>query len=117
MPKNGRPPPPPKPEELIEILDKKFEGFKVEMLESLESKSKEIQDLQSSGAELQSSTDLNLNQIRDLLQSLRQENDGKMNEMRENQEQQSRDMKKEFEMILLENVEDLKQDLGIIFSG
>ena len=34
MSKKGRPPPPPKPEELIEILERKFEEFKVEMLES-----------------------------------------------------------------------------------
>ena len=30
MPSKGRPPPPPKPEELIDILDKKFEEYKVE---------------------------------------------------------------------------------------
>ena len=45
MPSKGRPPPPPKPEELIEILDKKFEEYKLEMAEAMENKSNEMSKL------------------------------------------------------------------------
>ena len=116
MPKNGRPPPPPKPEELIEILDKKFEAFRAEMLESMELKSSAIGQLQEADTELRSTTDLRWNEMKDSLESLKQENERKIMEIMETQEKQTHDLKKEFEMIVLENVEELKEELGKILS-
>ena len=114
MSKKGRPPPPPKPEELIEILERKFEEFKVEMLESLQSKSSEILKLEEADTELKSSTEGQFTEIKDILESLKEENAGKLVEMKETQEVQCQEMKKGFEMLLLENMEELKQDLGLI---
>ena len=116
MPKNGRPPPPPKPEELIDVLDKKFEAFRAEMLESMERKSTEIFQLQEADTELKSTADLRWTEIKESLESLKQENERKILEIVENQEKQSHDLKKELEMILIENVEELKDDLGKILS-
>ena len=116
MPKNGRPPPPPKPEELIDVLDKKFEAFRTEMLESMERKSTEIFQLQEADTELKSTADLRWTEIKESLESLKQENERKILEIVENQEKQSHDLKKELEMILIENVEELKDDLGKILS-
>ena len=114
MSKKGRPPPPPKPEELIEILGRKFEEFKVEMLESLQSKSSEILKLEEADTELKSSTEGQFTEIKEILESLKEENAGKLVEMKETQEVQCQEMKKGFEMLLLENMEELKQDLGLI---
>ena len=116
MPKNGRPPPPPKPEELIDVLDKKFEAFRAEMLESMERKSTEIFQLQEADTELKSTADLRWTEIKESLESLKQENERKILEIVESQEKQSHDLKKELEMILIENVEELKDDLGKILS-
>ena len=114
MSKKGRPPPPPKPEELIEILERKFEEFKVEMLESLQSKSSQIMKLEEADTELKSSTEGQFTEIKDILESLKDGNAQKLVEIKENQEVQCEEMKKGFEMLLLENMEELKQDLGLI---
>ena len=54
--------------------------------------------------------------MKDSLESLKQENERKMMEIMETQEKQTHDLKKEFEMIVLENVEELKEELGKILS-
>ena len=84
------------------------------MLESLQSKSSEILKLEEADTELKSSTEGQFIEIKDILESLKEENAGKLVEMKETQEAQCQEMKKGFEMLLLENMEELKQDLGLI---
>ena len=86
------------------------------MLESMELKSSAISQLQEADTELRSTTDLRWNEMKDSLESLKQENERKMMEIMETQEKQTHDLKKEFEMIVLENVEELKEELGKILS-
>ena len=84
------------------------------MLESLQSKSSEILKLEEADTELKSTTEGQFTEIKDILKSLKEENGGKLVEMKETQEAQCQEMKKGFEMLLLENMEELKQDLGLI---
>ena len=86
------------------------------MLESMERKSTEICQLQEADTEVKSTADLRWTEIKESLESLKQENERKILEIVENQEKQSHDLKKELEMILIENIEELKDDLGKILS-
>ena len=112
MPRQGRPPPPPKPEELIEMLEKKFEAYKVEMSEALEEKTKEMLKMQESQEEVKNNFDAQLQELGQSLQIIKSETASNINETQGNQEALVNNSKEELHSLITEKIEALKTDLG-----
>ena len=112
MPRQGRPPPPPKPEELIEMLEKKFEAYKVEMTEALEEKTKEMLKIQESQEEVKNNFDAQLQELGQSLQIIKSETSSNMTEAQGNQEALVNNSKEELHSLITGKIEALKNDLG-----
>ena len=112
MPSKGRPPPPPKPEELIEILDKKFEEYKLEMAETMENKSNEM-------SKLREDQDVRNNQILARIEELQQsfdrfkeEQSSVIGEVNETQKSLCISLRDELQSQISESLEEQRQIFG-----
>ena len=114
MSKKGRPPPPPKPEELIEILDKKFETFKSEMLEALEGKSNEISEIKESIKEENSIIKDQIEEFKNIFESYKTDVDAKFSKIEENQITALLEQKKDLNNILNNNIGQLNSYIGML---
>ena len=113
MPSKGRPPPPPKPEELIEILDKKFEAYKEEMRETIESKSNEILQLREQYHEQMDSVNIQIEKLKQSLGKSQQDQDSKMKDLDSNQKALVAELKKNIQSQVEGDIQEIRDCLGI----
>ena len=113
MPSKGRPPPPPKPEELIEILDKKFEAYKEEMRETIESKSNEILQLREQHQEQMDSVNIQIEELKQSLEKSQQDQDSKMKDLDSNQKALVAELKKNIQSQVAGDIQEIRDCLGI----
>ena len=112
MPSKGRPPPPPKPEELIEILDKKFEEYKVEMAEAMENKTIELSKLREDQNEQNSQFLAKIEELQQELASFKENQDSTIEELNETQKSVSIALREEFKSQISEALEEQRQTFG-----
>ena len=112
MSKKGRPPPPPKPEELIEILDKKFEAYKVEMAEALENKSVELSKLREEQEERSNKILVRIDELEKSFVTYREEQSLQFEKIEESQTSICTSMRVEFQKNISEALEEQRQAFG-----
>ena len=113
MPKGGgRPPPPPKPEELIEMLEKKFEAYKEEMSATLAEKSAQIQELTEKLDLVKENSDGKFDGIEKSIEEAQMKADSNVENLKQDHEEKILNEKNEIRSVLDSKILDLQQSLG-----
>ena len=113
MPKGGgRPPPPPKPEELIEMLEKKFEAYKEEMSAALDEKSAQIQELTEKLDTVKENSDGKFDGIEKSIEEAQMKTDSNVENLKQDHEEKILNEKNEIRSVLDSKILDLQQSLG-----
>ncbi len=112
MPSKGRPPPPPKPEELIEILDKKFEEYKLEMAETMENKSNEMSKLREDQDVRNNQILARIEELQQSLDRFKEEQSSVIGEVNETQKSLCISLREELQSQISESLEEQRQIFG-----
>ena len=112
MPSKGRPPPPPKPEELIEILDKKFEEYKLEMAEAMENKSNEMSKLREDQDERNNQFLARIDELQQSLDKFKDDQALIIGEVNETQKSFCVSLRDEFQSQISESLEEQREIFG-----
>ena len=113
MPSKGRPPPPPKPEELIEILDKKFEEYKLEMAEAMENKSNEMSKLREDQDERNNQFLAKIDELQQSLDKFKDDQALIIGELNETQKSLCVSLRDEFQSQISKSLDEQREVFGI----
>ena len=113
MPSKGRPPPPPKPEELIEILDKKFEEYKLEMAEAMENKSNEMSKLREDQDERNNQFLAKIDELQQSLDKFKDDQALIIGELNETQKSVCVSLRDEFQSQISKSLDEQREVFGI----
>ena len=113
MPSKGRPPPPPKPEELIEILDKKFEEYKLEMAEAMENKSNEMSKLREDQDERNNQFLAKIDELQQSLDKFKDDQALVIGELNETQKSVCVSLRDEFQSQISKSLDEQREVFGI----
>ena len=113
MPSKGRPPPPPKPEELIEILDKKFEEYKLEMAEAMENKSNEMSKLREDQDEQNNQFLAKIDELQQSLDKFKDDQALIIGELNETQKSLCVSLRYEFQSQISKSLDEQREVFGI----
>ena len=113
MPSKGRPPPPPKPEELIEILDKKFEEYKLEMAEAMENKSNEMSKLREDQDERNNQFLAKIDELQQSLDKFKDDQALIIGELNETQKSICVSLRDEFQSQISKSLDEQRELFGI----